>query len=92
MLETIWESRWLRNLLKKQWTGNARTRERQVLEIKRAMKVANLNQQGSAVKYNWYYQWLEFLKILRILMTDKTVKCTLKTSYREIIDEYSLKE
>ena len=26
-------------------------------------------------------------KELRFLMTDKTVKCTLKTSYREIIDE-----
>ena len=31
-------------------------------------------------------------KVLRFLMTDKTVKCTLKTSYREIIDEIFFKE
>ena len=29
---------------------------------------------------------IRVFKDLRILMTDKTVKCTLKTSYREIID------
>ena len=64
MLETTWESRWLRNLFK--------------------------NNSESCLYIELVLPVIRGFKELRFLMTDKTVKCTLKTSYREIIDEIFL--